>query len=97
MKQNTAAPTFHKIESGLYGTGIYETKNPARYFHCHKCSDKEYDGAEITVEWCIDRYTSTQSGWDLRKVCEHGVFMEELGGWYPTLREAKAAIVSGSW
>ena len=92
----SSAPKFHKIDSGLYGTGIWETKERGGYFHCRECCDIEYEGGEVQVEWVIDRYSSEEPGWDLRLVCEHRNFLSLMGGWYPTLREAKDDIIEGA-
>ena len=93
----SAAPKFHKIESGLYGTGITETKHRGLYFHCSTCAEIEEDGGDVVVEWVIDKHTSIEPGWDLRQRCEHGHFTDLLGLCWRTLGDAKADIIEGAW
>jgi len=80
------AAKFHKRQRGLYGTGIWRTTIvPCEYFYCdHGCID---------VEVCIDGYTN-RDGWYVRYVCEHDYFTDLLGGWFPTLRDAKAWMIA---
>lgn len=78
------APTFHKRQRGLYGTGVWRDRWSREHVFCHDTCTR--------VEVCIDGYTD-RDGWFVRYVCDHDHFSDVLGEWFPTLRDAKAYFV----
>lgn len=92
----SATPKFRKIESGLYGTGIWQTRGFWTYLWCPECADIEWDGSVVKLEWVVDRCSSVEQGWDLRQVCQHGRFADTYGGCWRTLGDAKADILDGA-